>query len=156
MRRTQGCVVWVLLGLSLAGSLSIAQDKPQRKPPPQLPEESPFYTPPAAWKSVEIGDYYMRRKEYRGALSRYQEAVTTDPDYARGYLGLGKAYEKLHYPRKALDAYQKYLDLRPSAKDAEEAKAVHRSIEKLQRELKKSPSHTPRRGPASALKPPSP
>lgn len=156
MRRTRSFVAWVLLCLSLAGSPSFAQDKPKKpKPARQQPQESTPYSPPAAWKSVEIGDYYMRRKNYRGALSRYQEAVTTDPDYARGYLGLGKACEKLHFPQKALDAYQKYLDLLPSAKDAEEAKAVHRSIEKLRRELKKSPSSTSRRAPASALKPPS-
>ncbi len=155
MRRRQKCVAWVLLGLSLAGARISAQDKPQRKPAPQQPNESPSYSPPAAWRSVEIGDFYMRRRKYRGALSRYQEAVTTDPDYARGYLGLGKAYEKLHYARKALDAYQKYLDLLPSAKDAEEAKAVHRSIERLQREVKKSSSGASRHAPAAALKAPS-
>ncbi len=145
----------VLLGLILAGLLTFAQEKPHRKPAPNQPDESPSYAPPAAWKSVEIGNFYLRKKDYRGALSRYQEAVTTDPDYARGYLGLGKVYEKLHMPQKALNAYQKYLDLLPSAKDAEEAKDVHRAIEKLQRELKKSPSHMPRRAPASALKSPS-
>ncbi len=155
MRRREKTVAWVLLGLSLAGARISAQDKPPRKPAPQQSDESPSYTPPAAWKSVEIADFYMRRKDYRGALSRYQEAVTTDPDYARGYLGLGKVYEKLHMPQKALNAYQKYLDLLPSAKEAEEAKDVHRAIEKLQRELRKSPSTTPRHAPASALKAPS-
>ncbi len=150
------CVVWLLLGFILMGSLSPAQDKAPKKPSPHPPDEGPSYTPPPAWKSVEIGDFYFRRKDYRGALSRYQEAVTTDPDYPRGYLGLGKVYEKLHMPQKAIHAYQKYLDLLPSAKEAEEAKDVHRAIEKLQRQLKKSPSTTPRRASASASKPASP
>ncbi len=155
MRQAGNCLALALVGFILMGSLSLAQDKAPNKPLPDRPDQSPSYTPPPAWKSVEIADFYMRRKEYRGALSRYQEAVTTDPAYPRGYLGLGKVYEKLHMPRKALAAYQKYLDLLPSAKEAEEAKDVHRAMEKLQRELKRSPSPAARHAPASSLKSPS-
>ncbi|PYV27705.1 MAG: hypothetical protein DMG27_03155 [Acidobacteria bacterium] len=37
------------------------------------------YVPPSARKSVEVGNYYLRKKKYNAALSRYQEAVETDP-----------------------------------------------------------------------------
>lgn len=147
--------LWLLLVLSLGESTSFAQQKEEpRKPAPEHEEEGARYSPPGAWKSVEIGDFYFKRKDYRGALSRYQEAVTTNRDYAPGYLGLGKVYEKLHQPQKALEAYQKYLDLLPSARDAEEAKSVHRAIAKLQRVLKKSSGNSPGRAPSSALKSP--
>jgi tetratricopeptide (TPR) repeat protein len=93
------------------------------------------YQPPGARKSVEIGNFYLRRKKYKAALSRFEEAVQTDPDYAPAYLGLGKTYEKLGLKQKALDSYKQYLDLLPSAKQAEEAKDAHHAIDRLEREL---------------------
>lgn len=89
------------------------------------------YTPPGPAKSVEVGNFYLRRKDYKGALSRFEEAVQTDPNYAPAYLGLGKVYEKTGVRQKALDAYQKYLDLLPSDQDAQNAKEVHRAIDRL-------------------------
>lgn len=82
---------------------------------------------------MEVGNFYLRRKDYKGALSRFEEAVQTDPNYAPAYLGLGKVYEKTGARQKALDAYQKYLDLLPSDKDAEDAKEVHRAIDRLRK-----------------------
>ncbi len=91
------------------------------------------YTPPAPAKSVEIGNFYLRRKDYKGALSRFEEATRTDPNYAPAYLGLGKVYEKTGARQKALEAYQRYLDLLPSDKDAEDAKEVHRAMDRLRK-----------------------
>src|SRR5438105_937474 len=63
------------------------------------------FEPPSASTSVEVGNYYLRRKKYRAALSRFQEANTTDPTFAPAYLGLGRVYEKIGLKQKALDAY---------------------------------------------------
>lgn len=108
--------------------------------PPEPGDAKPF-VPPGASKSVEVADYYFRKKMYRAALSRYQEATKTDSYYAPAYLGLGKTYDKMGLKQKALDAYQKYLDLLPSAKDAEEAKKVHDAMARLQRGLGRSGGH---------------
>jgi len=110
------------------------------QPPPvlgQIPDERQYY-PPGAVKCVEIGKFYMRRGNYRGALSRFEEARDTDPNYAPAYLGLGKVYEKLGLKQKSLDAYRKYLDELPSDKDAMEARGAQRAIARLQRELRAS------------------
>lgn len=109
------------------------------------PEDSPKDVRPPASKSVEIGDFYFKRKKYAGALSRYKEAVKTDPDYAPAYLGLGRVYEKIGLKQKALDAYQRYLDELPSEKQADEAKEVHRAINRLHEELGKSPAKNAKR-----------
>ncbi|MEJ2009289.1 MAG: tetratricopeptide repeat protein [Acidobacteriota bacterium] len=93
------------------------------------------YVPPPAWKSVEIGNFYFRRKDYRGALSRYKEAAADDPYYAPAYLGLGKVYEKQGKNREALAAYRKYLDTLPSQKQADDATGVHKAIRRLERQL---------------------
>lgn len=106
-------------------------------------ENSSHYVPPSARQSVEIGDFYFHRKDYRGALSRYEEAAKDDPYYAPAYLGLGKVYEKMGKKREALIAYRKYLDALPSQKQADEAKGAHKAIRRLIRELKREHKHSP-------------
>ncbi|MGH9355249.1 MAG: tetratricopeptide repeat protein [Terriglobia bacterium] len=93
------------------------------------------YVPQPPQLSVKIGNFYLRKGDYRGALSRFREAVRTDPDYAPAYLGLGKAYDRDGQYPKALQAYEKYLDELPSDRDAEKAKGVHDAIAKLKRRL---------------------
>ena len=136
MRRALGASLLLSLALAFIARMAPAQEQQQRKQEPAAePEKLQPYVPPSAAKSVEIADFYFRTKKYQAALGRYQEAVTTDPYYANGYLGLGKTYEKLGLKHKALVAYQKYLDLLPSEKQAEEAKSVHRAIERLKKAL---------------------
>jgi len=84
---------------------------------------------------VEIGDFYLRRKKFNAALSRFQEALKTDPHYAPAYRELGKVYEEMGLWQKSLDAYRKYLDELPSAKDAREAKNINKAIARLQKEI---------------------
>jgi tetratricopeptide (TPR) repeat protein len=94
-------------------------------------KESP--SPPRV--SVEIGNFYLQKKAYRGALSRFREAVRDDPDYAAAYLGLGEVYEKLGRKQEALAAYQTYLNKLPSERDAQRARRAHKAIKRLMREL---------------------
>jgi len=138
MPRVLGLFLLLNLGLFFAAGLGSGQEHQQQEQEPKAEpeEEKPKpYVPPSAAKSVEIGDFYFRTKKYNAALGRYEEAVTTDPYYAAGYLGLGKTYEKLGLKHKALAAYQKYLDLLPSKKQAEEARSVHQAIERLEKAL---------------------
>ena len=121
--------------LSAVFLLVAAQTTALQLPGAPSREEEPLYSPPA-WKSVEVGNYYLKRNRLPAALSRFQEAVKTDPYYAEGYLGLGKVYDKIGLRQKALANYQKYLDLLPSTKDALEAKEVHKAIDRLQRGLR--------------------
>ena len=132
MRHLPSILLSAILSL---GQTVLALPPQDKKLPPRAPEESEAYKPPSAWKSVEIGNFYLKKKDYPGALSRYQEAVKTDPHYPGGYLGLGKVYDKLGFKVKALDAYRKYLDLLPSTKDALEAKDVQNAVARLEKGL---------------------
>ncbi|HTG62505.1 MAG TPA: tetratricopeptide repeat protein [Terriglobia bacterium] len=138
MRRGLGVILLLNLGLLTTAGFGAGQEQQQQKPEmaaePEEDKPKP-YVPPSAAKSIEIANFYFRTKKYNAALGRYEEAVTTDPYYAAGYLGLGKTYEKLGLKHKALAAYQKYLDLLPSEKQAEEAKSVHQAIERLEKTL---------------------
>jgi len=129
---------WLVIAaflLALAAGLPSPRAAQDAEPPHWEAEAQPYVAPPA-WKSVEVGDFYLRRKRYRAALSRYQEAAKTDPYYAPSYLGMGNVYDRLGLKQKALENYRKYLDLLPSSKEAEEAREVHKAIARLERQLR--------------------
>jgi tetratricopeptide (TPR) repeat protein len=147
MRLPLTALLLLALVLGVVAPVARAQKK---VPPSDATDETKPYVSPPAWKSVEIGDFYLRRKRYRAALSRYKEAVTTDPYYAQGYLGLGKVYDRLGLKQKALEAYRKYLDLLPSAKEAEQAKDVQKAVARLERQLKTSKKPPATSSPAAA------
>jgi len=133
MRRAAAVIFLAGVSLWLTASAGRGQD---RKAAPSQESEESAYAPPSARKSVEIGDYYFRRKAYKAALSRYQEAIRTDPYYPRAFLGLGKVYDKTGLKQKALDSYLRYLDLLPSEKTALDAEGVQRAVDRLRTELK--------------------
>lgn len=134
--------VLILAAVALSARGQNAQNAPKKAPAVEVDPDADKYStekkylPPGAVKSVEIGDFYLRKKKYKGALSRFQEAVQEDSSYAPAYLGLGKVYEQIGLKEKALDNYKKYLDALPSEKDALEAKNVQREVARLEHELK--------------------
>ncbi len=123
----------VALGLLLAGPAVRAQ-VPEKIPLPSGNDDWE-YTNPGPAKSVEIGNFYLHKGNLKGALSRFQEAIKTNPHYAPAFLGLGKVYEKMGQKQKALESYERYLDELPSARDADNAKAAQRAIARLQKEV---------------------
>lgn len=131
--------VWfVVLGVFLAVPVVHAQVPEKIPSPPIDPDWS--YTSPGPAKCVEIGNVYLHKGNLKGALSRFEEAVKDNPNYAPAYLGLGKVYERTQQKRKALDAYERYLDELPTAKDAAEAKDARRAVARLQKEVGPSKS----------------
>jgi tetratricopeptide (TPR) repeat protein len=140
---------WVLL-LAFA-AVSAAQQAPEKKDTkpalksatkPELQEQAPpeedeslipkeySFNPLQASKEMRIGNYYFKRGKYRAASLRYQEATKWDNNNAESYLRLGEARDKLHDKKAAADAYAKYLELSPDAKDAAEVK---KRLEKIQK-----------------------
>lgn len=139
-RKVMLILIWVF---SLAWIASPGRAQSRRLAPDS--DDAPSqYHPPSAAKSVEIGDFYLRKKDFPGALSRFQEAIKTDPYYAASYKGLGKVYEGIGLSQKALAAYHKYLDLLPSDKAAEQAKDVQRAIERLEKKAGERPTSAPK------------
>ena len=134
MKRTVRAALVPFFALSSSLAIIYAQQQPAK---PGAPKNDPVKAVPSdsATKSVEIGDFYLRRGKYQAALSRFQDALKTDPHYAPAYRELGRVYEKMGQWKKSLDAYQKYLDELPSAKDAREAKEIHKAIARMQKEI---------------------
>ncbi len=82
-----------------------------------LSEEHSF-NPLQSQKSVEVGDNYFRNGKIQGAVYRYMDATLWNDGNAEAWLKLGKAQERMKDTKAAKDAYTKYLELSPDAKDA--------------------------------------
>lgn len=97
----------------------------------QKPEETPF-DPLRAEKSIEVGLYYLKRRNYYAAIERFRDAIRYKPNFALPRRLLGETYEKLGEKAEALKSYEEYLKILPAAEDAEK---VQKKIEKLKRSL---------------------
>jgi tetratricopeptide (TPR) repeat protein len=103
------------------------QTKPDEEPPP--PDEDAAATakvysfnPLQAQKEVRTGEYYFKKGSYRAAVSRFREATKWNPTFAQAWLRLGDAAEKQNDAKTIAEAYAKYLELQPDAKNAPEIK----------------------------------
>jgi tetratricopeptide (TPR) repeat protein len=88
-----------------------------------------FHTwdPHKAAKSVEVGDFYFRRKNYRAAEDRYREALRYKDNDAIATIRLAISLEKLGALDDAAAEYESYLRILPHGPQAEEArKAIER------------------------------
>ena len=106
--------------------------KPAEQEPPEedesLKPEEFALNPLEAQKNITAGDYYFKtKKNYHAAARRYLRATKWDPGSADAFLKLGEAEEKVPDRAAAREAYEKYLELAPAAKNAE---AIRKKIEK--------------------------
>jgi len=106
--------------------------KPAEQEPPEedesLKPEEFSLNPLKAQSSINAGDFYFKtRKNYHAAARRYLYATKWDPGSAEAFLKLGEADEKLNDHAAAREAYEKYLELAPSARNAA---AIKKKIEK--------------------------
>jgi tetratricopeptide (TPR) repeat protein len=99
----------------------------QEQQPPEPPEEDEsvartereyVLNPIQASKEMKIGDFYFKKGAYKAAQMRYEEATRWNPGLAEAFLKLGEASEKLKDDKAAQEAYTKYLELAPDAKNA--------------------------------------
>jgi tetratricopeptide (TPR) repeat protein len=88
-----------------------------------------FHTwdPHKAAKSVEVGDFYFKRKNYRAAEERYREALRYKDNDAVATIRLAVCLEKLGILDDARAEYESYLKILPHGPQSVEAqKAIER------------------------------
>jgi len=73
-------------------------------------------------KDVEIGDYYLERKNWKAALSRFESALILDPENPEVYWGLALSHHKLGDLAQARENYQKLLDYDPDGPHGKESR----------------------------------
>jgi len=85
------------------------------------------WDPHKAAKSVEVGDFYFKRKNYRAAEDRYREALRYKDNDAVATIRLAICLEKLGIFDDARAEYESYLQILPHGPEAVEAqKAIDR------------------------------
>lgn len=117
---------WIL---ALAFAVVAAAQKtpqPREQEPPEEDESLVpkvySFNPLQAAKEVKIGNYYFKKGNFRAAAQRFLEATRWDGTLAEAFLRLGEAREKQRDKKAAADAYAKYLEVAPDAKDAADVK----------------------------------
>ena len=85
------------------------------------------WDPHRAAKSVEVGDFYFKRKNYRAAEERYREALRYKDNDAVATIRLAISLEKLGILDDARAEYESYLKILPHGPQSSEAlKAISR------------------------------
>ena len=125
--------LWLVLAL---GGTIAAQNKPVQKaeePKAQQKEELPpeeddaakqqqfSFNPLKSKKDVTVGDFYLKtKKDARAAAQRYRWATKWNAGNAEAWLKLAQMDERSDVGNKeeAKQAYEKYLELAPDAKNA--------------------------------------
>lgn len=97
--------------------------------------ESYPYDPHRAEKDLEVGNYYLKLKNYRAALERFHDALLYKPGDAEATYGLGVTQEKLELRSQAYKSYNRYLEILPNGPRAREVKMA---IERLEPRVEKT------------------
>jgi tetratricopeptide (TPR) repeat protein len=103
-------------------------------------QEFHAFNPHRADKSVEVGDFYFKRGNYRAAESRYAEALLYMSNHALATYKLAEVQEKLGKTAEARSNYQKYLKILPKGELAEEAR---KALARLDAQAKQTPPTSP-------------
>jgi len=86
------------------------------------------WDPHKAAKDIEVGDFYLKRKNYRAAEERYRDALLWKPNDAIATYRLGETTEKQGKLDEAREHYQGYLRILPEGPLAQDA---HKALDRL-------------------------
>jgi tetratricopeptide (TPR) repeat protein len=107
----------------------VVETNPEDEPEADVQEMHPW-NPYRAMKDDEVGDYYFKRKSYKAALARYQDALIWKEKDAVANFRIAQCYEKLDQPDQAIPHYEEYLKILP---DGPYAKEARKALQKLKR-----------------------
>ena len=86
------------------------------------------WNPYRAAKDDEVGDYYFKTGNYKGALARFQDALIYKDNDAVANFKMAECYEKLGQPDEAIPHYQAYLKILPEGPLSKQAKKALKKL----------------------------
>ena len=98
------------------------------------------FNPLQAQTEFRIGNFYWKKKSYKAAAGRFEEATKWNPGFAEAFFRLGEAHMKLadeeHLETEkelqreaAREAFRKFLELQQDGGDARKARRYLASLE---------------------------
>lgn len=113
------CLLFVFAACTLTAQQQppVAQEPPEEDSTLVEPKEYTF-NPLQAEKELRTGKFYAKKGNHKAASLRYQEATKWNPGLPEAWLLLGESLEKRKDTKGAKEAYAKYLELAPDAKNA--------------------------------------
>jgi tetratricopeptide (TPR) repeat protein len=76
----------------------------------------------AAAEDINVGSYYLDRKNWKAALSRYESALVLDPENPEVYWGLAEAQRHLGELANARANYEKVVEYDPDSHHGKESR----------------------------------
>jgi tetratricopeptide (TPR) repeat protein len=116
--------------IDLAPPTNDTKDHPDSDVPDSDVTEFHQWDPHKAQKSVEIGDFYLKRKNYPAAIDRYREALQYKPNDAIATFHLAQALEQDQKFDDARKEYANYLKILPHGPNAPESR---KALERLRK-----------------------
>jgi tetratricopeptide (TPR) repeat protein len=83
----------------------------------------------AASKDIDVGNYYIERKDWKAALSRFESAMVLDPENPEVFWGLAEAERHLGDFASARTHYETVLEFDPDSRHGKEAKKALKAPE---------------------------
>lgn len=74
---------------------------------------------------------YLKRGEIAQALSYFEKVITTDSHYIGTYYHLAKTYEKTNQLAKAIDAYEKGIQIATALRDQHAKNELQMALEEI-------------------------
>jgi tetratricopeptide (TPR) repeat protein len=86
------------------------------------------WNPYRAAKDDEVGDFYFKQGNYKGALARFQDALVYKDNDAVANFKMAECYEKLGQPEEAIPHYQAYLKILPEGPFSKQARKALKKL----------------------------
>ena len=124
MRNNLVIIILLLLSASVLGQerrtgrkpILIREDQTEKK----VEEEIFTHDPERAEKNVEVGDFYLKKNNFKAAESRYRRAIKFNTEWPKAYEKLIKLFERQGDFDSALEVCYEFVDANPSSKRAKD------------------------------------
>jgi tetratricopeptide (TPR) repeat protein len=112
------------------GWSSSLKDMSNLEPPPETAKEAKKHKkdeaaaakPETAASDIDVGKYYLDRKNWKAALSRFESALVLDPEDPEVYWGLAESERNLNDFANARTYYLKVMEYDPDSRHSKDAR----------------------------------
>ena len=80
-------------------------------------------------EDLDVGSFYLEKKDWKGAESRFQSAFALDSENADAVWGLAEAERHLHLYKESAEHYKLFLSYDPDSKRGREARKDLQEVE---------------------------